>query len=349
MKIQLLINQKIEKDISDFNIKNFIECKISKIKGLDNFIIDINLSKNTNQFFERAFKVLDNIKEYLHSQSIQFYEIRNECSFYFQRVLYPKLQNFECGLRHLLQIAMCDAEEILDKAYNKLSVKLEGKKQNIVMKYGLINATDLSDIFEFLFVDKNILQASKDKFIETNWNLMNDLKEIKINSLWNTIFKDKYNGFELDKYCKDLYNIRNDVMHFHNIDFKIFKESLKLVNRLNKQLEKQLEKNIVLELNEYKDSKLIEENIYYNFRNFVTHYYDAMQYDKIKEIVDELTSSNSEFRKQIQALQLENDRIKEIAKLIQNTEITEKISNLPIYKVQKDIEKMNFFIDFYRK
>lgn len=345
MKIQLLINQKIDENIKKFNIDGFVECEISKIKGLDNHIININLLKNTNQFIEYAFKVLGNIKEYLDSRDIQFYEIRNECSLYFQKILYPKLQNFECGLRKLLQIAMCDAEEVLDKAYKRLSDKLSGgKKQEIVEKYGFINATDLSDIFEFLFVDKTILQPLKEKFSDTNWNLMNDVKDIKINSLWNCIFKQKYEGFELDKFCKDLYNIRNDVMHFHNIDFKSFKEYLKLINKLNKQLERQLDKNIVLELSEYKDCVLIEENIFYNFRNLVNRYNEVMQYDKIKEIIHELTSGTSEFRKQIESLQLENKKINEIAKLLSKNELIKEINNLPMDKI-KDIHIYRYLID----
>ena len=318
MEIEVLINKKTEEDIKEFSTKD-VKCNISKIKGKDNYIISISASKDNRSNIISCFDIMKTIKQKLKEKEIDCFEIKNEYSLLFQAKLYPKVQLFENNLRKLLQIALCDAEEMLKDAYKSMQEKLEKDKKDIIETYGLLNATDLQDIFEFLFVDRKGLQSIKEKVKENNWHLMNDLKEIKINSLWNNLFKDKFEGFELDKYCEKIYYIRNDIMHFHYLDYYSYIDANKLLNKLNNQLEKQINKNIVLVPADYKNTTLIEENIALNLRNYYAHNFDWIS--STAEVMKQLSKTSSELVKSLKTFQIDTTFLNNFYKSISLPEI----------------------------
>lgn len=247
MKVTILINKEIKSNIIEVldKNKNIIYSK-SKLHGIDNYMLEIVAKENSVKSCGGFFEMLNEIKELLNQQMTQFEILNNDFSEMFCRNLYPKFQKFELNLRKLLNIAFCDTNDKYKEAIDTLNAKLKHNKQNLILQYSLLESSDLSDIFGILFSDKSFISTTinmRDKSFYTRY----EIEKIPDNSLWNTELSKCWPNFKLNEYCRELYNYRNDVMHFHNIDYINYKEALKLINRANREVLMALDKQIIIE------------------------------------------------------------------------------------------------------
>ena len=61
---------------------------------------------------------------------------------------------------------------------------------------------------------------------------------------------------------RELFTLRNDVMHFHSITYKTYQKALKLFKKINEELNAQLKKGIVLDNTEKNANFISSQYIY---------------------------------------------------------------------------------------
>ena len=154
-----------------------------------------------------------------------------ESSEYYNKILFPLVNELERKLRKLLYLAV----SISDNEKAKESIKhLEQK--------------DFGEIFDLLFIDQNFIcnmkkRINADGKSEFNGQGMYSKAEVQTyldslveHTLWDTILGSN-NVPMLRKRFRDVQTYRNDVMHAHNIDKGLFGKSRYLFSEINKELE----------------------------------------------------------------------------------------------------------------
>ena len=249
MKIELLLDKKIEKKEFKRDLARFIT--ISQIDGKENYILTITHRFEKMKDIKEMQEIQSGVISVLKEKDIRFTILTNEPSDVLVRKLYPLAQEFENKLRKFINLALCDANDVLKEAFSAMKKEINDKIpyddtiQNLTLEY-----SDLSNIFKFLFSDVNLVRKLKEqKFLrEENWTIHKQLKKIKNTTIWNTCFKSKYVNFHFDEYYDVLYDYRNDIMHFHCISYDEYIKARKLFKKAIREISVELEKNIVLEI-----------------------------------------------------------------------------------------------------
>ena len=298
MRVTILTNKKISKSIIN-TLKKYKNIKYSKSKlqGIENYILVIFTDDDCHISCDTFFEMFDEIKSLLKQDENQFEILNNDFSEMFCRKLYPKFQKFELNLRKLLNIAFCDTSDKYKEALETLNSKLKPKKQNIVLKYSTLESSDLSDIFYILFSDKSFF-AECNSMREKSFYTRNEIERIPDNNLWSTELSKFWPNFKLNEYCRELYNYRNDVMHFHNIDYCCYKKALKLINKANKEVLMALEKQIIIEPERIETNPAIVKTLADSINNQLEKYAPAiLARIMILNQTKELSSSFNEYIK----------------------------------------------------
>lgn len=153
--------------------------------------------------------------------------LANESSAYFNRILYPFINEFERKLRKLLYLK---------------SAVYQGDRQTDNIKD--LEKKTLGAIFELLFTDIEFIKNAKAKINDKNWHFAKNelilvLQGIGEDTLWDRLF-----GKDGDTLLRDNFltvkNYRNDVMHARNIDYETFEKAKKLFDVINEQLDKEI-------------------------------------------------------------------------------------------------------------
>lgn len=215
----LFINEKYKKEIESFTVSDKVQKKIKIIENSSCWTLSLNIDGEN----EEIAKLLDS----LNIQICQNYKptvLSNGCSAYFNKSLYPIVNEFERKLRKLLYLASA----------------LQGDNDS----YKVINdieSKDLGEIFEALFSDSDFVKKVKEQINKKTWNFTRDeliacIESLKENTLWDTLL-----GTErvktLRKKFNELRNYRNDVMHAHNINLNQFKLAKRLFQKVNAELD----------------------------------------------------------------------------------------------------------------
>lgn len=179
---------------------------------------------------EETAKTLSRVNDYVLSHFSPTV-LSNGSSAYYNKRLYPCINEFERKLRKLLYLksALYQGDKKLDNIRD-----LEEK--------------DLGKIFELLFTDAEFVKHTKSKLNEKTWQftkqeILAALQSIAEDTLWDSLIgadsvKALSNGFITVK------NYRNDVMHAHNIDTKTYQEAKRLFEKINEQLDLEIGKII---------------------------------------------------------------------------------------------------------
>lgn len=158
--------------------------------------------------------------------------LTNECSAYFNKALYPTVNEFERKLRKLLYLAS--------------SLQGDDNSHNVIVR---LEEQDLGTIFETLFSDSTFVKKAKETVTKTlSWQftreeLVNAINKIDEHKLWTVLLGDDC----VETLCKsfsNLRNYRNDVMHAHNIDYERFNTAQKLFKKVNEELDSAIGKLI---------------------------------------------------------------------------------------------------------
>lgn len=172
---------------------------------------------------ENAAKQLDS----LNTQICREYKptvLSNECSAYFNKSLYPIVNEFERKLRKLLYLASALQG---DNDAQKVIVDLESK--------------DLGEIFTALFTDADFVNCVREKVKQKSWRftraeLFADIEELEEKVLWDTLLGCKCVKTLRNQFA-EVKNYRNDVMHAHNINYAEFRTARQLFKDVNEELD----------------------------------------------------------------------------------------------------------------
>lgn len=175
-----------------------------------------------------------------------------ESSEYFNKMLYPHINEMERKLRKLVYLAasISDKEEA-----KKIIANLEEK--------------DFGEIFTLLFTDGNFISSLKlrvnasansgyeKKSTFTKNEILKHIQEMKEETTWVSILGESTVP-SLRKKFRDAQSYRNDVMHAHNICHNTYEDAKKLFISINDELNKEI-RNIIGE--KKKDRKELKADI----------------------------------------------------------------------------------------
>lgn len=208
-------------------------------------IVEISSIENT-QLWVAAFSVegknKDGAKKLsdVHNTLAEYSPLVLSCesSEYYNRMLFPLINELERKLRKLLYLAVSISDNTEAK---KFIQRLEEK--------------DFGEIFDLLFIDMNFISNLKkrinaDAKSEFNGKSKYSKQEIQIyldrldeNLLWDVILK-KDDVPTLRRRFRDVQTYRNDVMHAHNILSDTYTKAKYLFEQVNKELNITIERLI---------------------------------------------------------------------------------------------------------
>lgn len=151
--------------------------------------------------------------------------LANECSAYFNRALYPLVNEFERKLRKLLYLAS----------------SLHGDENSQKVIVGL-EEQELGKIFETLFSDASFVKKAKETITKTlSWQftraeLLDAINKLDENRLWTLLLGDDCVKTLCGSFS-EIRTYRNDVMHAHNIDYEQFNKAHRLFKKVNTELD----------------------------------------------------------------------------------------------------------------
>lgn len=270
-KYQELIKDKLPKK----GKKGTIRVTNRKFSGVNNYILTIQYNSSPVDGAEVLSNVAKTIKAIFDANKVQYYILRDEASITFVNRLYPLVCEFETKLRKFIYIALFDLDEPAQKlAANKIKTAVpKFSKTEKIPQHNFLESITLGEVFTLLFDNKEFLDSAKNetKQIEntlsrraTKKDLIRILEAIEEKTLWNELFRPSFSDFSLPEVQDELFSVRNDVMHFHFIDYEQYTKALKMLKDINQELDAQIAKGIVLENNE-ENAELVSNNYQYTY------------------------------------------------------------------------------------
>lgn len=216
----LFTSDKYKDDIEDLVVPEKVTKEVVAIENSECWTLSISVAGEG----KNAAKMLDP----LNRQVCDKYKptiLTNECSAYFNKALYPIVNEFERKLRKLLYLASALNG---DEDSQKVIVRLEER--------------ELGKIFEILFSDEAFVKKAKETVNRTlSWQftrleLLDAINKLDEKKLWIILLGDDC-AKTLCGSFSELRNYRNDVMHAHNIDYERFNKAEKLFKKVNAELD----------------------------------------------------------------------------------------------------------------
>ena len=168
----------------------------------------------------------------IHNMIMQYAPLVLSCesSEYYNRILFPLINELERKLRKLLYLAA----SISDNTNAKESIKQLEEK-------------DFGEIFDLLFIDQNFILNMKKRInadLKSEFNGMSKyskeeikgyLDSLEEHTLWDVILGEKYVPTLRSRF-RDVQSYRNNVMHAHNISKDQFGKARYLFEKINIEL-----------------------------------------------------------------------------------------------------------------
>lgn len=280
-----------------------IKTEIICIKNTDCWIVSYTVAGEN----ESSANILSTVNEYITS-NFEPTVLTNDSSAYYNKRLFPNVNEFERKLRKLLY---------LKSAINKDDTSAENIKN--------LEEQDLGKIFELLFTDERFMQAVRDRLRNktgkfTKRQIVRELEAIAENAIWGHLIGESAVPMLKDEH-EMVRAYRNDVMHAHNIDTKTFHNAQELFETVNEQLD--LEIGLVMDLAEKQESKP-EKSDYNKILN------DAIaaseSYREMADLIRHTMSPQySELQEAVRKLNFDSDYIKTVKQLQDLTALQRKI------------------------
>lgn len=215
-----------------------IAVKISEIEGSPLWIATYKINGKNEDSARKMSEVHQTIMGY--SPLV----LSCESSAYYNKILFPLVNELERKLRYLLYLAV----SISDNA---------DAQQHI----SLLEEKDFGQIFDLLFTDQEFVKTVKSRVNaeskgEFSGRSKYSKKEILLyvnsldeHTLWDAIFRES-NVPTLRDQFRDVQTYRNDVMHAHNISKETFNKSRNVFNKINKELDNAIceQKSVIKEI-----------------------------------------------------------------------------------------------------
>lgn len=176
---------------------------------------------------EETAKRLSELDTYIQT-SFHVTVLESGCSAYFNRRLYPLINEFENDLRKLLYLTSAINHD-------------EKSSTNIAD----LESQDFGQIFTLLFIDTAFMGKVKEEVKTRNREVFSKadvitaIESIDENTLWDALL-GKDSVPTLRRRFNDVREYRNDVMHSHHVNWKTFRDILSLYKSINSELNKAL-------------------------------------------------------------------------------------------------------------
>ena len=219
----LFLNNDKRADVENYNNTINDEVKSEKqrvtftyqeIDKTDNWVLKYEIQGEN----ERNAKRLSNIDAKIKTE-FSPYIIINESSRYFNRQLYPLVNEFERQFRKfiLLKAAIIGDDEIWKQVQK-------------------IDQIDFSGIYQLIFTDGDFIKKAK-KAIDgkTKEDILKQIESLDEKTIWSSITTESELKIIKDNF-QDIKNYRNDIMHAHNIGFSCYKNAKILFTDANNEL-----------------------------------------------------------------------------------------------------------------
>lgn len=252
---QYLILKKDEKEIVNSIKKTYKDVNIEKedIVDVEKYTILSISYKGTN--IDNA-KKLSKIDEFMEQFSPTILE--NDVAVYFEEKLYPFFNIFERKLRKILYLVAAKnygkSSELIDKPKEKNSAKKKDGNNIEKVKIAIENINGLEmfefgDVFELLFVDKDMLNSVQTYIGEngrqlSKKELIEKVEQLNENTFWKTFLGDD-TAITLQTMYNNVRYYRNDVMHAHNIRYDTYLNARKLVFNIISELDNAIDSLII--------------------------------------------------------------------------------------------------------
>ena len=218
----LLIDENVKNKIETFQPENITKF-IQKIDNAEAWFVSFSAIGENEDTAKKLSSVHDEFVSLCGTPII----LTHGSSEYFNKKLFPLVNDFELKLRKLLYIysAMHKGE----KAASNI-IELEKK--------------DFGSLFEMLFTDDTFIKEAKIKANQTTWKytkkeLINIIKELEEKAVWDELLgKDTIPT--LRNYFADIRAYRNDVMHAHYISYGAYLKARKLFDSVNQEINEKI-------------------------------------------------------------------------------------------------------------
>ena len=223
----LFMSDQYKADLENLSISPKVTKEITTIENSKCWTLLISVPGESME----AAKILDPLNRKV-CENYRPTVLANECSAYFNKALYPIVNEFERKLRKLLYLAS----------------SLHGDENSQKVIVGL-EEQELGNIFETLFSDAAFVKKAKETINKTlSWQftraeLLDAINKLDENRLWTLLLGDDC----VETLCSsfsEIRNYRNDVMHAHNIDYEQFNKAHKLFKKVNTELDSAIGKLI---------------------------------------------------------------------------------------------------------
>lgn len=157
--------------------------------------------------------------------------LENGCSAYYNKKLFPLMNEFERDLRKLLYLHSALSKEQTDTNVTK---NLEEKNLDEIFNQWFFDGAFLPKICQF--VNNRNLHITKEQLIF-------QIQEVPETILWDLLI-GKGAVPSLRENFKQVKAYRNDVMHAHNISHERYSSAKKLIEKVNKEIKEEIGKTI---------------------------------------------------------------------------------------------------------
>lgn len=260
--------------------------------------------------------------------------LSNGSSAYFNRVLFPYINEFERKLRKLLYL-----KSAISKG-DKFSENIQD-----------LESKDLGAIFELLFTDEDFVKDVRTKVNKKSWQftkteIISAVKSIAEETIWcHLIGEDAVPQLKQDFIA--VKNYRNDVMHAHNIDTKTFRMIKNLFKKINRQLDAEIGKIIFVA-----ETHPIPENSNYNedLNKAITEMKFA---SLLRAFTQELSPEAMKIREIITNLGMSQTTVQQSPEFLEMLETLRHLQAIKmppeILEIQQNLQRLQEEHDIYRK
>ena len=237
--------------------------KNKKAKGRDIFYLNLSISENNIKAAQALSEIFESVNKILIEKNVKFYVLTNEASQLFVQELYPLACQFETTLRKFIYCAIFDvSEKATDEIVEKINKTISNKEGRIFKNtphYDLLSNATFEQIFNFLFSNDDFFDDAKQTVnqIVNTYNrrftkdiLIREIEKIEENTIWNKIFAEKFSDSILPQIHELLIGFRNDIMHFHYIDYQTYQKAYETFKKGIDDLNTQTDKQIIIEATE---------------------------------------------------------------------------------------------------
>lgn len=262
MKIVYITEGKHKSLLKDLVLKrDNLQTKMAyqKISGNNNYILTFSCGGSVVACAKVLSEITEDVNKIFCQNKIKHYLITDEASNTFAYRLYPLICQFETKLRRLVYVALFDLDDDAKKLVIqkiKDSANKELLKVTDIPEYDFLEKMTMSHLFNFLFGNSDFMSNAKieinkiagdDKRTVTKRELIDKLLAMEEKTVWSELFSKSFYPLDLPSVFKEVFDYRNDTMHFHFIPYKVYRKAYNTLTKTIKALDLQIEKDVVLE------------------------------------------------------------------------------------------------------